>query len=205
MNFFLNRSRNRILIILLFLTASLTLWSNGKQPQSFLEELSSTLENEGWTEEEINEITRQDVDWGKVNEANSQIVALSLMLAKKEGIENGNDILKPMEKAMLAVEIANTSTEMEKLGFGEMSAALASMEGTRMLLTQMRSRDSQNVSKEELGEIIRTRMQQQITTMTRGRVQNQNGEMSQRGQNSGTTTDDRSNRRVDTDNSSPIE
>ena len=169
-----NRSFNRtygviVLIIGLALMVGFPLWSQEQRPE-FVGELLGLLAEEGWTAEEVRALATQDVDWGETKGADPEVVALGLKFANSEDEKTE---LGPMEQALLAIELAQAAIEMEAVGIGELTMARSALEGVRDILIDIqafRSGDG-DLTGEQLGETIRTRMGERVSVAVRENVQ----------------------------------
>jgi len=133
---------------------------------SFFEELSSLLISNGWDITEVSILIEEarKFEWKEAEKADPEVVALALSLGKKEGID-----LEPMEQAQLALEIALTAVEMESMGYTERVVARTALNGIRNMLLDIQDWKREG-KKGKLGEIIRTRMREQIRTASMAQV-----------------------------------
>jgi len=162
-----NRSFSRtygiiVLVIGLALMVGSPLWSQEGEQSEFVSELMVGLLQEGWTAEEVRTLVAQDVDWEQAQGANSDVVALALQFAKSKDEE-----MEPMEQALLAIELALAAIEMEAVGIGEVSIAITALEGVRDILTDIWAFRSGELDEGNLGDVIRTKMGEQVSIATR--------------------------------------
>lgn len=167
-NRFFNRTYGVIVLVIgLSLMIGSPLWSEEDQSE-FVNQLIVLLQDEGWTAGEVRDLVSQEVDWEHAEGANPDVVALGLQYARSE---NEKMELEPMEQALLAIELAQATIEMEAVGIGELSIAMTALDGVRDILTDIQAFRSGELTGKELGETIRTTMRDRMKTATRKHAQ----------------------------------
>ncbi len=143
----------------LFLFA-LPLWSQqSERAPDFVEALHELLEQEGWSPEEIQELIKQNVDWGQAQYKDAETVATCLGYAKDEEEDIG-----PFEQAQLALAVALMAQEMRLLGFGEQALVRTALNGTRDAIGDLYRLRKEEGSETGVGDLIRSRFREQLQT-----------------------------------------
>ncbi|HDQ14801.1 MAG TPA: hypothetical protein ENN41_08300 [Sediminispirochaeta sp.] len=148
--------KNKLTFISIVLFVSLGLasgFAGGAQEAQgdFLSRLDTALENSGFSEKEVQQIidaagTR---DWEGAEEADAELVAEALQLAKAERTE-----LNAEQNAELALELALNATELRKENYDQSVVAQTIMNTVRNMIRQINEWKS-GEGEENLGRMIR--------------------------------------------------
>lgn len=114
--------------------------------------LETALVNSDFSQEEAQEIAEaaRELSWEEAENADPEVVARALSLAKKEDAE-----LEPDQNAELALELAQNAVRLENENYEETVVAQATLEAVRTMLGQIEEWKSGDMS-ENLGEIVRS-------------------------------------------------
>ncbi len=149
--------RRNVIVISLILAACVVpaLIAGGAQEkgeQDFSARLETALANSDFNEEEAQAIAEAVASRssGNVEEADAEVVARALGLAKEEDAD-----LDSEENAELALELAQNAVRLEEENYEETVVAQATLKAVRSLLGQIEEWKSGDKS-ENLGEIVRS-------------------------------------------------
>ena len=133
----------------------------------FAARLATALRQMGWTEEAAQLLVRQEAQWRLAEGADPEGVALALKYALR------NTGLEPQEQAQLAMQVAAGLKEMNALGIQNRTAV-------RTMLRTMRQVIAKAGSAEQVGDLLRLRLRDQLRLatcdQTRKRLQEQDGD-----------------------------
>ncbi|MDZ7794518.1 MAG: hypothetical protein U5P10_12750 [Spirochaetia bacterium] len=149
--------RNLFVIAIILGTMMVTpaIFAGGAQEASdgdFPGRLETALVNSDFNSEEALDIAEaaRELSWEEAENADPEVVARALSLAKKENAE-----LDPEQNAELALELAQNAVRLENENYEDAVVAQATLEAVRTMLGQIEEWKSGDMS-ENLGEIVRS-------------------------------------------------
>ncbi len=135
-------------------------------PEDFSTRLETALANSDFSEEEAAEIaeTVRSRSGGEAEEADAEIVARAIGLAKRENAD-----MDAERSGELALELARNSVRLREENYGDEVVAEATLEAVRSMLGQIEEWKSGDGS-EKLGEIVRSTVSSEVQKATQKRA-----------------------------------
>ena len=155
--------RTLCILMLISVIAIPAAFSQDSDEPAFVTELVNELRKYGWSEETIGNIRENaaNLDWKNVSVSEPEVVALALELESNEDSD-----LSGLEKAQLALTLAETATQMESAGLDERKIATVTLHSTRNMLSTIEEFKT-NGGDTNLGEQIKN----EIATTVRNQLQ----------------------------------
>lgn len=138
------------------------------EDEQFLTELAFQLRTRGWDEEELGPLMEQArlMKWDEARAADPAVVAFALHYGTRDWespVSEGG-----LVRAQLALQLAITTQQMERLGYGAQAIAQGSARGISDVVAQLRTQTMQQ-NEEALGVQVRS----MVRSMVANEVANQ--------------------------------
>ncbi|MGM0432964.1 MAG: hypothetical protein ACQEQU_09650 [Spirochaetota bacterium] len=119
------------MLILVFSSGLTIVAEEHQETPPFVQELTYSLQQRGWTQEEITRFTTQarELSWEGTEGADAQLVAYALSYRGEHQDNNLN-------RARLALELASSTMEMERMGVDRATMAQSAVRGVRNVISQ---------------------------------------------------------------------
>ena len=164
--------RTMCILMLISMIAIPAVFSQDSDEPAFVTELVNELRDRGWSEEAVGNIREyaMELNWEGVSVSEPGVVALALELESNEDSD-----LSGLEKAQLALTLAETATQMEAAGFDERKVAAVTLHSTRNMLSvieEFKTSDGDSNLGEQIRNEIAFTVRNQLQIETSEKVKN---------------------------------
>lgn len=144
----------RLLLLLVMLLPVVTTgaFARGQAEPNFPEELNAELLATGFDESKAEAVKTagEELEWSEAEGADAALVARALRNAEDESTEG----LEALDHALLALELARTTQQLENEGLSDREVSVATLESVSQLVTQIQAWKADG-REDRLGEIVR--------------------------------------------------